>query len=212
MADCCLVDSQADVAAVLIVTWLVTGPLLILVHELGHAFAVIRTGRRPKVIVAPEMRPMIVHSFKRFDLAFNPVLRDPRRLLGDARRPIGVGSRRPLGLCQYDVRGVTVAEHRSILRSGPLASALAALARAGMASRGADPSSVLFWILTLGFVQASIEALVNLVPRRGTNRDGTRLRAMQDAPAAGVPHPAPPSPAELDQARAQHSVPPPGYG
>jgi hypothetical protein len=166
-----------SVVIVLLVLGFVTGPLLTLLHELGHARGVIRAGRRPLVIVGREPA-LIKLRLRRLDLHFDPWggvrLSDPAW-----QRPGQIA-----GSCLYHPTGMTAAQHRSIILGGPWASVLGGLLFAAVAL-ACPPASVAFWIAAVSSLSGFWAGILNLIPidRGRIHTDGAglvELRGVED--------------------------------
>ena len=131
----------------------VINPLLVLVHEMGHAFAAIRLGRRPDVIVG-KTPPLFEARLPRLDLSFH-------FLLGSARRRI----RAPGGCC-YDRAGLTVSELRGVASAGPMASIAAGVCLALVALLVDVPAVRV--IALSGAILGWLHGISNLIPRRSS--------------------------------------------
>lgn len=149
-------------------------PILLLVHELGHAWAVARTDRRSMVFVGTSPA-LISRRFERFDLHFHPWL--------------GTSN---IGRCVYDPRGLTVAQLRSITTAGPYATVASALVLSAIAIAIADAYSIVFWAAAVGAVVDWVTGIANLIPSRfehGLISDGRMMARLQDLDPAAVPFP-----------------------
>jgi hypothetical protein len=162
----------------------VVGPLLVLIHELGHASAVVRAGRRPMVVVG-KTPPLFARRFRTFDLAFHP------RLPLSHFYPRTPWQRIPktyVGLCRYDPRGLKVRELRSISSAGPHVSIIAGLCL-GALTAVLPAGSVAFWVAALGAFSALLDGFGNLVPRKQHGRlfsDGARMSRLRNLDAETV--------------------------
>ncbi len=154
-------DAPLDlpVTFVTLVVLYIMVPILVVVHELGHAAAVVRAGKRPTVMVG-KSPPLIAYRFRSFDLRFHPRLAleyfYPRTALKGFPKTY-------VGYCHFDPTGLTVGQLRAIYSSGPHASMLAGLCFAAVAWF-IPASSLLFWIAAFTAVWAAIDGIGNLVP------------------------------------------------
>src|SRR4051794_31680121 len=98
-------------------------PLLVLVHELGHAAEAIRAGRRP-VITVGKSPPLFAKSFDALEVQFHPRLPLSYFYPLTSRHKI---PRSYAGLCRIDRTGLTVAQLRAFYSAGPAASVFAGL-------------------------------------------------------------------------------------
>jgi hypothetical protein len=160
------------VLAIVVVLYVMT-PLLVLIHELGHAAAVISTGRRPVVVIG-KTPPWFARRFGSFDLAFHPRLPlsqfYPRTHLRDI--PNGYA-----GQCRFDPAGLTVRQLRSIWSAGPQASVIVGLLL-GVLAWFLPVDSVPFWISTISALLAFVDGFGNLIPHEREGRmftDGARM-------------------------------------
>jgi hypothetical protein len=177
------VDLTFPLAAV--VSLYVMGPILVLIHELGHAIAVVRTGRRPVVVVG-ETPPLISLRLRRLDLRLNPRLPLSHFHPGTPR---GSLPKTYVGICRYDPVGLTVRQLRSIFSAGPHTSILAGLFFGALALL-APIGSFLFWTAALTALEALIEGFGNLAPRQHEGRlfsDGAKMMRLQRLEADFVP-------------------------
>ncbi len=166
-----LIDSV--LLALVILTWVMV-PILGLVHELGHAAAVIRAGKRPVVIIG-QTPALIIHRFRKFDLHIHPQvgldqLRTPLREIPES-----------VYECWFDARGLTVGQLRSIYSAGPHASILAAMLFT-IVVWFAPVGSLLFMVAAPTAVFAWIVGLANLIPIRPGGRvltDGAKMAQIQ---------------------------------
>src|SRR5262249_18044026 len=154
-----------EIFAVVCITRLVTVPLLMVVHELGHAAAVARAGQRPVVVVG-NRPPIFMRDFRRFDLLLHPgVGLDYFHFTSDADEEED-GEDRPahIARCTYSPVGLTVKQLRSISRAGPRASLFAAVVLAEVTYLLDDPLSVPFWLAALGAAFALYEGITTMIP------------------------------------------------
>jgi hypothetical protein len=174
-----------------------TLPVLVLVHELGHAIAALRlTTGTVRIYVGRD--PKLVGRAGRLELYFG--LRLPK------------GGR--LGVCLHP-RASTPLRAMAIAVAGPLASALSAIAvlLAYLLTLSAAPSFVALTCLATLF-WAGLMAVLNLGEMEGKRApkdrlhalDGERAKRAWRAHRAGVRH-LPPPPREPER---PGSVPPPG--
>ena len=150
------------------------GPILLLVHELGHARAVGRCGRRSTVFVG-KSPALITRRFRTVDLHFHP-------LLGKSE----------IGHCVYDSQGLTVAQLRSITVAGPHATIVCALVLSAIAIAIADAGMVVFWTVTIGAAAAWAAGVMNLIPQRFETiflSDGAMMALLQGRDPNAVPFP-----------------------
>ena len=174
---------------VLLVTRFITVPLLVVVHELGHAAAVARAGHRPVVVIG-RRAPIFVRDFRRFDLLLHPgIAIDYFRIRDEDEEP----SDTHIARCAYSPIGMTVRELRSIAKSGPRASILAGLVLAEVAYLIGDPLSMVFWIVTLGSAFAWYEGITTLIAfePNGLPSDGARIEELRGLEDDEVPNPFP---------------------
>ena len=160
--------SSLEVLAVLFVTTYVTGPLLLVIHELGHAVAVLRANGVALIEVGRQP-PLLRLRTRRLEVRVHPQLHWPGR-----EQRFGPGA---WGVCRFDPRGLSVGQLRAIVNGGPLAEAAVGFGFALIAYAVSDPTNVAFWIAALGFVGAIVESIINLTP--GELRDGTHLKALE---------------------------------
>lgn len=177
---------------VLLVTRFVTVPLLVVVHELGHAAAVARAGHRPVVVIGRKP-PIFMRDFRRFDLLLHPgVAIDYFGIRRDDDDEEEVEDMH-IARCAYSSVGMTVRQLRSISKAGPRASILAGLVLAEVAYLIGDPFSMLFWIVTLGSAFAWYEGITTLIAFEpgGLPTDGARLEELRGLDGDDVPNPFP---------------------
>lgn len=170
---------------VTLVSCYITMPLLVLIHELGHARAAVRAGRRPVVIVGKQPA-LIAHRFRSFELQFHPRLAldhfYPRTHPRDVPKTY-------LGECVFDPRGLTVAQLRSIFFAGPHASILTGFCLSAVAFLIADLASAVFWIAAVGAGLAWVDGIGNLIPTRSENRlfsDGAQITELRGLDAEAI--------------------------
>jgi len=198
------VDLPTKIIIVSSVTCWGLTPLLVVGHELGHALAVLRTGRRALVIVGHQP-PLLKLQVGRLELRLHPQLAIPEfhplTDMSKARGPY-------LGACRYDPRGLTAGQLRSIMRGGPLADIVTGLVFAGLGFVVADTSSILFMLAASGFVVSFLQGLMNLRPIREDKRisDGAHMLSLKGLSDDAVPIPLP----EPTASPAGSSFPPPG--
>ena len=151
------------------------GPLEVLCHELGHARAVLRAGRRPTVRVGRQPAPL-QRRLRHLDLHFNPRL----------------DSSGFWGTCDYDPRGLTVAQLRRILSAGAHASAAAGVVFGLLAFLLAGVP-LLFWSFGFAALVSLGDAAVNLLPitRGGLRSDGADMARLRGLSPNAVPWPLP---------------------
>jgi hypothetical protein len=177
---------------VLLVTRFVTVPLLVVVHELGHAAAVARAGHRPVVVIGRKA-PIFMRDFRRFDLLLHPgIAIDYFRIKRQDDEEEEVADTH-IARCAYSSVGMTVRQLRSISKSGPRASILAGLVLAEVAYLIGDPFSMLFWIVTLGSAFAWYEGITTTIAFEpgGFPSDGARLVELRGLDNDEVPNPFP---------------------
>lgn len=166
----------------------VTVPILILIHELGHARAAIRLGRRPVVVIGKQPA-LVVKRFRRFDLLLHP------RLPLDQfypRTPLTAVPKECPGECGFEIRGLTVDQLRSVYAAGPHASNAVALLLSAVAFLVADSYSVIFWIAVVGAFSAWATGIGNLIPRQAGGRlfsDGAQIARLRGLRGDFVPVP-----------------------
>jgi membrane-associated protease RseP (regulator of RpoE activity) len=164
-------DLEVKVGIALAITWSVTLPLIVIVHELGHALATRWVAGRRSVVSVGRQPAMIDHQTQWFWFRIHPML----DLAGQR-----------LGYCLYDRKGLTLRQEREIILAGPLASFLLAFVGAAVAYLADDPKS-LAWMLGVGaFATAVIATFEDLIPRTapgGQISDGEGLRRLRE-PAA----------------------------
>jgi hypothetical protein len=154
------------IPVVLIVTGFVTLPLAVLIHELGHAWAHIRLGGRPTVILAGPYTPIFHHRFKRLDLHWHPIV------LG--------------GVCHCRHGDLTVADLRRILNAGPRATVGFGLVCALLAAVVADTGGLPLYIAGAGFllsIYITLDGLIRHKDEFGDLTDGGKLRILAKVPA-----------------------------
>jgi hypothetical protein len=176
--------------AVLLITRFVTVPLLVVVHELGHAAAVARAGQRPVVVIG-RRAPIFVRDFRRFDLLLHPgVAIDYFRIRDEDEDEVADTH---IARCAYSSVGMTVRQLRSIAKSGPRASILAGLVLAEVAYLIGDPTSMVFWLVTLGSAFAWYEGITTLIAFEpgGLPSDGARIEELRGLDDDEVPNPFP---------------------
>ena len=162
-----LVTSLWLLAALFAVT--IGYPLLVLVHELGHALVVLACGRSAEAAVGDSRRGM-------------------RIAIG--RLGVSIGLFKLAGSCTYDSDGLTIRQRKNVVLGGPVASALAAAVLALAAYLVADPSGPLFWLLAAGAAVAAVHAADTAWPRRGRHSersDGAQLRRLRSFEPHFVP-------------------------
>ncbi len=175
---------------VVCVTRFVTVPILMIVHELGHAAAVARAGQRP-VIVVGNRPPIFMRDFRRFDLLLHPAIGfDYFRL---RREDEDEQPDAHIARCAYSPVGLTVKQLRSISLAGPRASLLAAVVLAEVTYLLGDPLSLQFWIAALGSSFAWYEGITTMIPLEfgELSSDGARLAALRSLDKDEVPTPFP---------------------
>ena len=156
-------DAVTAIIVVGLVTCYVTIPLLVFVHELGHAFAVMRVGRSPIVIIGRQPA-LIRFQLGRLELRIDPRLNLLNYHRADIRK---VGRSTDLGLCRYDPQNLSSAQVRSIVRAGPIAMIAAGVVSAIAAVLFGSSDSVGFWIFAVASLLALAEAAAaNLISRR----------------------------------------------
>lgn len=178
-----------EVLFVLLVTRFISVPLLVVVHELGHAAAVARAGQRPVVVIG-RGAPIFVRDFRRFDLLLHPgVAIDYFRIRREDEEPADTHIAR----CAYSSVGMTVRQLRSIAKSGPRASVLAGLLLAEIAWLIGDPASMTFWIVALASAFAWYEGITTSIAFEpgGLPSDGARIEELRDLDDEDVPTPFP---------------------
>jgi hypothetical protein len=165
------------IAAGAFVAAYVLAPLEVLCHELGHAHAALRAGRRPTVRVGRQPAPL-QRRFRHLDLHFNPRLNLSGGSLG--------------GTCEWDSRGLTVAQLRRILSAGPHVSATVGVV-CGLLAYLLAGVPLLFWSLAFTSVASLGDAAVNLLPITGAtiNSDGAEMAKLQGLSPATVLWPLP---------------------
>jgi hypothetical protein len=181
-----------ELLVVVLVTRLVTVPILVVIHELGHAAAVARAGHRPVVVIG-RRPPIFMRDFRRFDLLLHPGIGlDYFRLRRDDEDEEEVADPN-IARCAYSAVGMTVRQLRSISRSGPRASILAGLILAEVACLINDPLSSWFWIAALGSAFAWFEGITTLIPLEVGElaSDGARIQQLRGLDADDVPVPFP---------------------
>jgi hypothetical protein len=164
------------ITLVVLMTAFVLLPLAVLVHELGHAWAVIRLGRLPVVLLGTRRPPIARLHLKRMVICWHPLMDG--------------------GLCAYNATGLTVAEARRVINAGPRAMAGFALLCAVLALFF---TGTVAYVLCGGFVAsiwATMHSLVHPVYDGGHVTDGGHLRRLAelppDAPVPREPHSQPP--------------------
>ena len=167
----------------MLVIFYVIVPLLVLIHELGHAVAAIHAGRRPtvRIGVAP---PLISRRFHSFDLHLNRLPLD----YFYPRTPRKEVPKTPMGVCQFDPTGLTVGQIRTFLSAGPHASILAGLA-VGLAAWLLTPGSFAFWLAASTSGLSLYMGFGNLIPRRREGRfftDGAKMWRLRHVDADAV--------------------------
>jgi hypothetical protein len=181
-----------DLLVVGLFTRLVTVPILVVIHELGHAAAVARAGQRPVVVIG-RRPPIYMRDFRRFDLLLHPGIGlDYFRLRHDDEE--GEEPADPnIARCAYSAVGMTVRQLRSISRSGPRASILAGLVLAEVAWLIDDPLTSWFWIAALASAFAWFEGITTLIPLEvgELTSDGARIQQLRGLDADEVPIPFP---------------------
>lgn len=187
-------------AAIGVLAFLVQ-PLATLLHELGHAFAVTRLGRRPALVIVGR-GPWISATCGKVTVRFSPV------------PPRGVRHR---GVCVYNPSGLPWRSIGWISLAGPIVTGvtLAAVIAIAPALWGAGALARLIIFLTLlGLV---LSLIVNLIPRQLTSqsgaakigeRDGWRARLAFKCHRQGLapPH-RPPRPSTASGTSLAQSVP-----
>jgi hypothetical protein len=178
---------------VLCITRFVTIPFLMIVHELGHATAVARAGQRP-VIVVGKGPPIFMRDFRRFDLLLHPSIGfDYFRIRSADDEEEEEEEDAHIARCAYSPVGLTVKQLRSISKSGPRASLLAAIVLAEVAYLLGDPTSIPFWLAALGSAFAWYEGITTMIPLEFGEllSDGARLAELRDLDDDEVPTPFP---------------------
>jgi hypothetical protein len=179
---------------VVCITRFVTVPILMIVHELGHAAAVARAGQRP-VIVVGNRPPIFMRDFRRFDLLLHPAIGfDYFRFSRDDDEEEEDEQPSPhIARCAYSPVGLTVKQLRSISLGGPRASLLAAVVVAEVAYLLGDPLSIPFWLAALGSAFAWYEGITTMIPLEfgELSSDGARLAALRGLDKDEVPTPFP---------------------
>jgi hypothetical protein len=181
--------------AVTCVTRFVSVPILMIVHELGHAAAVARAGQRP-VIVVGNRPPIFMRDFRRFDLLLHPSIGfDYFRFRRDGEEEDAEDDVHSahIARCTYSPVGLTVKQLRSISLAGPRASLLAAVVLAEVTYLLADPLSITFWFAALGAAFALYEGITTMIPLEfgELSSDGARLAALKGLDENTVPTPFP---------------------
>jgi hypothetical protein len=182
-----------DCLVVFGITRLVTVPILMIVHELGHAAAVARAGQRP-VIVVGTRPPIFMRDFRRFDLLMHPSIGfDYFRFRRDDEEDEQEEPATHIARCTYSPVGLTVKQLRSISLAGPRASLLAAVVLAEVTFLINDPLSLAFWIAALGSAFALYEGITTMIPLEfgELSSDGARLAALRGLHKDAVPTPFP---------------------
>ncbi len=178
-----------EVLFVVVVTRFVSVPLLVVVHELGHAAAVARTGQRPVVVIG-RRPPIFVRDFRRFDLLLHPgIAVDYFRIRREDEEPADTHIAR----CAYSSIGMTVRQLRSIAKAGPRASLLAGLVLAEVAYLVGEPVSIWFWIVALASAFAWYEGITTSIAFEpgGLPSDGARIEQLRGLDDETVPNPFP---------------------
>jgi hypothetical protein len=165
-----------------------------IVHELGHAAAVMRAGQRP-VIVVGNRPPIFMRDFRRFDLLLHPAIgfdyfrfsRDDEEELEDEEPDAHIAR------CTYSPVGLTVKQLRSISMSGPRASLLAAIVLAEVTYLIGDAHTIPFWLAALGSAFALYEGITTMIPLEfgELSSDGARLAELRGLDDDDVPTPFP---------------------
>jgi hypothetical protein len=152
-----------------------TGPIIVIVHELGHARALRRVAGRRSVILVGSGPTLLIRHFVNYDLRIS--------LFAFAG-----------GACVYDPRGLTVAQIRAVVSGGPWATVILGLVCALGATLIADMHSLPCWFLAAGFIDSLISAILNLMPVTGKGgvSDGLHLWHLRGLDPAHVPVPAVP--------------------
>lgn len=169
------VDSVGAFLVVGLITFYGVIPVLILIHELGHARALIRAGKRPLVLVGRQ--PAAFHwKTRRLEVRFDPRL--PLQRVKATKTTPGFVR---YGVCVYDSEDLTVQQLRSISAAGPHASVVAAVAAAAVAWLIGDPGSALFWGFVITAFSAWNHAFRNLIPSRSPHftSDGGRMARLR---------------------------------
>jgi hypothetical protein len=136
-------------------------PISVLIHELAHAAAAIRAGRRPVVNVGPTERAGALHwRLRRLDFRFHPYVADPKNL--------------PRGFCIFDDRGLTARQLRMITLAGPLASVAFGAALAVPLWLIDDRGSLAYFTLAISSLIVAVELIHELLRGR-SGRDGRPL-------------------------------------
>jgi hypothetical protein len=181
---------------VLSITRFVTVPILMIVHELGHAAAVVRAGQRP-VIVVGNRPPIFMRDFRRFDLLLHPAIGfDYFRFTRDEEEEEAEEDEHAhshIARCTYSPVGLTVKQLRSISMSGPRASLLAAIVLAEVTYLLGDPHTLPFWLAALGAAFALYEGITTMIPLEvgELSSDGARLAELRGLDDDEVPTPFP---------------------
>jgi hypothetical protein len=158
----------------LLASMFVTAPLIVLVHELGHARAVWRVAARPSVVLVGGGPVLFEHRFATMHVRVRALARGG-------------------GACGYDARGLTVEQERAITMAGPWATVGLGLLCAMLAALVNDPHSLLYWIPAGGFADSLINSAWNLIPRRladGRATDGYKLAELRNLDPGLVRRPA----------------------
>jgi hypothetical protein len=170
-----------DLIAGLGVAVYISGPLIVLTHELGHALAVIRAGKRP--IVQVGVQPARISCrLRRLELHFNP------RMRLEDRNPAFLGS------CRYDRSGLTVAQLRRIHAAGPRASVATGVVFAVLAYLLTEADPFVYWSVAGAAFLAFAVAMLNLLPSYGGRftSDGANIAKLRGLDPATVLYPASP--------------------
>jgi hypothetical protein len=178
--------------AVLGITRFVTIPILMVVHELGHAAAVARAGQRP-VIVVGNRPPIFMRDFRRFDLLVHPAIGfDYFRIRREGEEEEEQDDPH-IARCAYSPVGLTVRQLRSISLAGPRASLLAAVILAEVTYLIGDGTSIPFWLAALGSAFALYEGITTMIPLEfgELSSDGARLAELRGLDKDEIPTPFP---------------------
>jgi membrane-associated protease RseP (regulator of RpoE activity) len=147
----------------------VTGPLIVLAHEVGHAIVARRHTGRPVLI----------------EVGRGPALTLVSRGYVAVRLRLFPWAG---GRCFFSPIGLTVAQERAILAAGPWATAALALVLALAAYLIDDPDSLLYWMTLGGFADSMIAAIYNLWPGK-VGSDGHHLMLLHGLPPDSVRRP-----------------------
>lgn len=160
---------------VIAVTMYIALPLLVLVHELGHAVTPLRAGRRVYVSVGRQPS-LLAFEVGGLTLSINPLL-EP---VPEQRGTEDVG-----GFCEFNATGMTVAQCRATISAGPWAETLLAIALGLGAMAVGDVGSVAFWCLAIGSLAGLVHSALNFAPWRSQS-DGWVLSQLRGHPASAV--------------------------